>query len=468
MSRRVLLLVLVAAGLAAWLFLYDLPGEEAQQQRAVDETALIDFDPARVDTLRVVRDNAPWTLAKRVDGAAQRTEWWLVAPIEERADLRTAENALALLLASRSQRRLADEVTEDVWGRYGLSEGHPSRIDLLVVLEGGERVLLNVGSLDPTGEFVFVRPGGTDRLEVVYSELADFALSSHHGFRQRRIFEIDPTQIARLEIEGTRGSWAVQRDADTGLWFAEIEGERRRLQRWEIDDLTHFVAEATVLGYQRDGLSGAQWAGYGLDQPWASLVWTSFDGRQSQLELGNQTADRTYFGRRAGLDTVFEILPGFERYFEQDPRELIDDNPIPRNVRRATVIRIEDVDGTWVRQERSATNEKDWIVTTAAGEVKPTEYVFVSARNVALGLEQLTSDSTMMLAEGRLASGVGRRGPAVRFSWPEGPDLELVLWWIEQQSAPWLQIDGEPTLHRVQRGLFLRLRAMLDAAHAAP
>lgn len=465
-SLRVVLLAVGVVGLAAWLFLYDLPLEQAQQQQAVDVSVLVDFDPARVDTLRVVRDNAPWTLAKRWNADTAKEEWWLITPIEERADQRTAANALDLLRAYRSQRRLADSLESDAWGRYGLSQGHPARIDIIATLDSGEEVVLHVGSLDPTGDFVFVRAGGTDALDVVYSELADYALSSHHGFRERSIFEAEPEEIARLDLDGPTGSWTLERDADTGLWWTEIAGERRRLQRWEVDDLTHYLTDATVVGFQRDGLSGAQWSGYGLDSPWARIEWTLYDGTSAWLELGNETTERTYFGRRSGLDTVFVIQPGFEDVFDLGPQSWIDENPIARNVRRARAIRVEDEDGTWVLQERAPGNEKDWIVSTAQGEVEPTEYLFVSARNVALGLEQLKSGATMMLAEGSAASAVGKRGPSARLSWSEGPDVELVLWWREGESAPWMQIDGEPTLHRVERGLFLRLRAMIDAAHA--
>lgn len=465
-SLRVVLLAVGVVGLAAWLFLYDLPLEQAQQQQAVDASVLVDFDPAHVDTLRVVRDNAPWTLARRLNADTGTDEWWLLTPIEERADQRTAANSLRLLLTYRSQRRLAEQLDGEAWGRYGLSDGHPARIDIVATLDSGQDVVLHVGNLDPTGDWVFVRAGGSDALHVAYSELADFALSSHHGFRERSIFVAEPEAIARLDLDGPSGSWTLERDADTGLWWTEIAGERLRLQRWEVDDLTHYLTDATVVGFQRDGLSGAQWSGYGLDAPWARIEWTLQDGTSAFLELGNETRERTYFGRRSGLDTVFEIQPGFEAVFERDLRAWVDANPIARNVRRARAIRVEDADGTWVLLERAPANEKDWIVRTAQGVVEPTEYLFVSARNVALGLEQLESDATMMLAAGSASSEVGRRGPSARLSWSEGPDVELVLWWREGESAPWMQIDGEPTLHRVERGLFLRLRAMIDAAHA--
>lgn len=468
LSPRVLLLALAVVGLVAWLYLYDLPREAVQEQQAADESLLMDFDPARVDSLRVIRDNA-WVLAKRVDEVTGESSWWLVEPIEERAETRFVENALSFLHTYRSQRRLAEEVREDVWARYGLSEGHPARIDIVVSLEGGGREVLHVGNLDPTGDFVFVRRGGTDVLDVAYSELADFALSAHHAFRRKRVFPVDPDRIAELQIDGPAGAWTARRDSLTGSWWAELDGERRRLLRWELDDLTHYLTDANVLGYQRDGLSGMQWSGYGLDDPWATLTWTSYDGAQGRIDLGNQTDARTYFARREGLDSVFEIQPGFESVFDRDPRTWIDENPIARNVRRAQVLRIEDVDGSWVEQRRSPANEKDWIVSTAQGEVTPSEYLFVSARNVALGLEQMQAGASLMLSGSSTAADVmSRRGPSVLLRWDDGAPVQLQVWWREGDAAPWVQVDGESTMYQVERGLFLRLRAMLDAAHAAP
>lgn len=463
LSRRLLLLVVAVAALAVWLFVIDLPRERRQIEREADASVLMEFDPARADTLRVVRGDAPWKLARRGED-----EWWLLTPIEERAEARFAQNALMQLSTFTSVRRLADDVSDDAWWRYGLSDDHPSRIDFVVDLEGGQRVVLHVGSVDPTGDFVYVRRGGSRALEVAYSELAELALSPHHGFRRPRVFDLEQDEIARMEIKGEHDSWTAERDAQTGLWWASIDGERERLRRWELDEIAYSITQLGVVQYLRDGLSGAQWSGYGLDAPWASIAWTSYDGREGRLDLGNETDQRRYFGRRSGLDSVFELLPGLENVLERSAGSFVDDNPLPRNVRRAHRIRIEDEDGTWVEQERTGPSGKDWIVTTDQGIVPASEYLFVSARNVALGLEEMQATATLMLARSQADDPAqwGRRGPRLRLSWPEGPDVEIVLHWRGEDSAPWLQVDDTPTLHRVDRGLFMRLRAMLDAAHA--
>ena len=466
MSRRLVFLTVAVAAVATWLFLFDLPGEERALEQEQESRRLLPFDPARAETLRVERPVAPWTLVRRsaADGNKDgEAGWWLVEPIVEKADDRVVESVLRRLSAVESERRVAEDVDPGAWERYGLSEGHPARADFVVSLEGGERVELRVGAVDATEEFVYLRAAGSDALDLALSDVAELAMASHHGFRRMRVFEVEPGEIVRIEVDGPAGRWVARRDPDSGLWTAELDGRPVRLRRWEVDDFVHAVAELVVVSYQRDGLQGVQWSGYGLDDPWASVGWVADDGRRGRLDLGNQTTERRYFARRSGLDTVFEVTPGFEETLERDPRRWIDDNPLGRNLQHVASIRLEDGGGPWVEQ---VLDGMDWKVRTADGPVEVDEYLFVSARNVLLGLEEMQATQTLILPEGGTAM-LERAGPAATLDFEDGSTVRLDLWWREDDVAPWVRIDDERTLHRVDRGVFMRLRAMLDAARAA-
>ena len=159
-----------------------------------------------------------------------------------------------------------------------------------------------------------MRRVGSNDLEVCFEELFDVANMTHHGIRNPRLFEIAHGDLTRMSFASESNAWVAER-GDEGLWFLG-SADGPRLKRWILEDIAFAVASQRVDGYLRDFLSDSDWAAYGLDQPWGTVEWEGTEGRSGALWLGNELGGGVVFGRRKGLDTVFQIAPGLDPSFE--------------------------------------------------------------------------------------------------------------------------------------------------------
>ncbi len=458
LNRWTVLLAVAVAALAVWIFGIDIPRERRAFEERQEAALLVPMDPAAVDTLRVERADGGWTVVRRDDG------WWLTDPIVERAEDRVVESVLERITTETRQRELNPELDEASWSSYGLAEGQPARADLILASDEGESQRLAVGIEVVTGEFCYVRREGSDALELADINVLELVRSAHHGFRLRSLFEVDDEAIVRLEGRGPAGRWVAVRDTTTGLWWSGPPGTPPRLRRWEMDDIALVVSTQTIAAYLRDGLSEREWSGYGLDRPWAELSVTDRSGRTTTVWFGNEANDQQYFARRQGLDTVLAVSPSFVGVLDHGLQGWEDRNPIPRNVKRAISFRVDDGSGRWAEIRRG---EREWTLLTEDGEVATSTYRENAARNVARGLEEMQPGSTVFVA--------GDRHPAVMLSektasvdirWPDGGTITLQFGWRPDEDGAWFYMEDGRALVEVDRGMLLRLRALVDALHA--
>jgi len=458
LSWKTIVLGLVVIALAVWIFGIDLPGEQRQIEQQAEAAVLLPIDPAVVDTLRIERAGLRTTIV-RGDGG-----WRITEPIDEPAERRTVESVIERLTSATSARTVSDAMGEDQWFAYGLERGQAGRVDVVLASDTGARAVLSVGNLIPAGaDYVYVRRGGSDALELAEQAVFDLANATHHGYRKVDLFAISDDDIVQLQFDGPGGRWIARRDTTTGLWYDLAADGATRLKRWEMDDIALAVGEQRVQAYLRDELRESDWAAYGLDAPWAEITVTTKDGRSQQLWLGNEDMQRQYYGRRDGLDTVFLLRPQFLAALDEGTEFLEDFNPLPRNLRRATAFRIEDAEGRWA-ELRPGTDDA-WELWTEDGRVSSTSFRQTAADNVARGLEEMQPERSIYLPSGAdpLTLLDERAGRAViRF---ENGVLELDFGWRDGDDGFWFSTQGDPALYELPRGMFLRLRSFVDALH---
>ena len=457
-NRRLVLLAAAVAALAGWLFLVELPRERGAVEDYEQWRRLLPIEAASVDTLRVERAEAPWTVVRRDDG------WWLVEPIEEKAEDLTVASVLARLTEELSYREVATDVGTDEWDRYALSPGHPGRADLVLASRDGGSVRVAVGVELVTGDYCYVRRGDGDALELALISLYELANASHHGFRRMSLFEIDVESIVQLDGVGPSGAWAAVLDTTTGLWWSGPDRLPPRLRRWVLDDVALAVSTQTVGAYLRDGLTEVQWSGYGLRDPWTELHVHTVDGAVNTLWLGNEVEARTFFGRERGLDTVFTIRPGFLGLLEEGTEPLVDRNPVPWNLRRVTTIRVEDDSGRWASIHRG---RYEWELTIGTGEVTTSTYRESAAVSVARGLEEVQPLRSIFVPAGQEA--LARYEEIVAratLQHRDGRTLVVTIGFLPGEPEAWLHVEGDATLYEVPRSYVLRFRGLVDALHA--
>lgn len=450
MSRRVIALAVLVAAVAGWLFLRELPELRNAEEQAAQERLIFQEFPDVVDTLRLRRGDREILIAR---ATGEESGWWLRSPIVEKIPDFTAQDIIQRLAATERWRRVARAVEGADWGLYGLAEESPGRVRIEII-GPGRRVAIDVGLLTPSATTVWVRRPGSDELELCLEDLYDLANATHQGFRDPRLFSVAREDLASLSFESDQGTWSAYRD-ETGLWYLG-SATGPRLRRWILEDFAFAVVGLRVDGYLRDGLAESDWAAYGLDAPWGTVRWTATDGRAGTLWLGNEVSRGLSFGRRSGLDTVFQIASGLDALFAVDPQTLLDRNPVVGNFLLSPRMRVSGGEG-FVEIVRETPGVR---LATEAGPLPPAEYGQVAGRNLQLGIEEFQPLSEMIVPSGKDAGGLLESAEArLTVYWPE---REVQLTIGRMAGRVWVAIEGEQTLYEAPVDLLLRVREVLS------
>ena len=444
MSRRALVLAVLVLAAGGWLLLRELPILESERERALAELRLFEDVPAVVDTVRIQQHKREILVVR--DGE----QWFLRSPINEEIPAPNMISLIERLANTELWRRVAAGLGADEWDVYGLGEDSPGRVRIELIGQG-KRSMVDVGLLTPGSRAVWVRRGGSDRLEVSLEDLYNVANMSHHGLRDPRLFKIVHGDLTRMSFAADGRSWSGVR-GEEGLWFLE-SADGARLKRWILEDVAFSVAGQRVDGYLRDFLEPDDWAAYGLDQPWGTVEWEGTEGRSGALWLGNELGGGVVFGRRAGLETVFQIAPGLDNSFQANIDALIDRNPIGGNFLNSSKIRVVDGEGfTDIIRETPGAR-----VETENGPLGGGDYVQVAARNLQLGLEEFQPLAEMIVPSGNdPASLLDRVEASMTVHWPDRT-AELQIGRMAQ--SVWIAYDG--ALYQTTADMLLRVREVL-------
>jgi hypothetical protein len=444
MSRRVIVLAVLVLVVGGFLVFRELPILESERERALADLFVFGSVPAVVDTVRVSRDDREIVLAR--DGA----QWFLRSPIDEEVPALGVIDLVERLTLTERWRRVAEGLSDEEWEVYGLGPDSPGRVRIELIGEN-RTAAVDVGLLTSTSRTVWVRRAGSDELEVCFEDLHDVANMTHQGLRNPRVFRVAHDEVTRMGFSTADNSWESLRGED-GLWFLG-SADGPRLKRWILEDVAFAVAGLRVDSFLRDFLAESDWAAYGLDQPWATVSWEGTEGRSGTLWLGNELGGGVVFGRRSGLDTVFQIAPGLDPSLEGGGSEWIDTNPIGGNFLHSTKIRV-DADEGFVDIIRETPGAR---VATEQGPIPHSDYVQVTGRNLQLGLEEFQPQAEMFVPAGQDAFAQLEAVEAtMSIHWPDRV-VDLAIG--RMAGRVWIAYDG--ALYQTETDMLLRVREVL-------
>lgn len=449
MSRIAVVLLVLAVGLAAYLFMFDLPGEEAEQEARHRQLHLFDFSVDEVDTLALLRRDRSIVVARSGEG------WRLLEPVDELAEAGAVRDRLAQLAAAEIVRVVRDSVPEDDWGVYGLESRPNGRKDIRVRLRDGGTQVVHVGNETPSGAFVYVRRQGTDRLETAELGLMQLVWGSGNGLREVELFDVVDSAIVYLAVDGPRGSWATRRGED-GIWLQAGASEEVRLRRRPVVGIAHDLSTATIRSFAGRPQAG-EWAAYGFDPPYASFLWRDREGREGRVDLGNDAGDQRVYARRNRGPDLLLLLPQLAEHLAAPVDSLVDRNPLRTDFTQldSLVVRYEGGGRQIVRRLG-----RDWYPVIDGALVTDRDGLELAAENLARGLEEFQPRDLWLLGDGQVPADVlDRVAVRVEISGPHG-EFVMGLGWRGRGEQHWCFVEGERELYAVGRGLYLRFRGL--------
>src|SRR5262245_15238676 len=199
------LLFLVAAALGAFVWIYEIGGEEARKS---SEEATKRLFPG------VEAGQVEWIALTTADGHAARLErkdgaWRLVAPVEFRADRAAADGIASALAQLTSEASYPDPQPPET---YGLGEGARQ----VSFGAGGAEHSLRIGAKAPLGGNSYVSVAGNLDVLTVQTYRVGAIGKRLDELRDRRIVEFAEDAVQRLSLRWPDGGVVVAREPGAG------------------------------------------------------------------------------------------------------------------------------------------------------------------------------------------------------------------------------------------------------------
>jgi hypothetical protein len=298
--RNTLLLALVVAAVAAFVWFYEIEGgaERAKQEEA-SKKLFPDVTAEGIATIELRTEEGQNARLERAGDAG----WTLVAPIASPAD-RFAVDGVASTLAELSPESTFE--TPEPLENYGLA------VEPSVRFRAGERdYALRLGNATPVGGNVYATDGEGKRVFAIASWRKNALQKSVKQLRDGRVLDFDRAQVKRITLDSGDGHVALAR-ADDGWRIVEPVDAKADADAVEglLSDLQYLRADEFVDQPAAD-------AQLGLDAPWLSAELAPESGEPVRLAVGAVREDRRVVRGSAGR--VFEVAGS---RLESLPRQL--------------------------------------------------------------------------------------------------------------------------------------------------
>lgn len=201
MSRSVLALLIIAAGLGLYLWLVEMPTE---QQRVESETAarnLVDFKEEDVQAFTLTSSQSEMELIREQDG-----RWLIRKPTAMEADAAAVDEFLRTLLLAQVS-RVVDESGTDL-ASYGLAA--PSLTISFLLASGTQTIRL--GDSGPLSATLYAMREGAPRVLLTTLSGRDVLMKNIQEFRRKRVFSFDRNQVTRLKVFTPRETVVLYKD----------------------------------------------------------------------------------------------------------------------------------------------------------------------------------------------------------------------------------------------------------------
>jgi len=311
--KKLLVLSLICAGLAAFVYFYEIVGEEKREEARELEERLVRFEQDEINGLRISREGSPDIVVER-DGE----EWNLKEPLDTVADTETVNSLLRNLTDARRERTF--ENGAEAAEKYGLTDP-PIR---LVVRKDDEQKVLEIGNKDYTGNELYVMFEGEPQVYLTSALLLDAVDKGLMDWRDKSILSFDRDQVQEIRIKRTSEEVVLTKKGDHWFLTAPIEEPADEstvsslLSTLENGKAQEFITE------DAEDLSE-----FGLDNP-AVTVRLREEGEDlwRQLELGSQL-EETVFARNPLRPVVFTVEKDvfkdlFQELWEFRSKEVVD------------------------------------------------------------------------------------------------------------------------------------------------
>ena len=295
--RTTLSLLLVASLLGAFIYLYEIRGQENRQSAEEAENSVFPGISAELIDLIALRTND----GQSMRALLQNGKWRIDSPLDFPGD-QVNISAVARSLASLTAESILEEPGD--LQIYGLGEA----AHIIHFRADGDDDGVRIGSRAPVGDNVYVsREGEPEKVYVMPSWRVTAFDHSLDEFRDRQVLSFDREAVRRVAVVWPGGDVTVERTAK-GWFVSEPVGIAGLADASTVADLLSDIAFLRAEGFVDDGRSDEE---AGLLPPSFAVTITLEDGRGERssvgLAVGEEVEGGLLLARGADPRTLYRI-----------------------------------------------------------------------------------------------------------------------------------------------------------------
>ncbi|MBW2716126.1 MAG: DUF4340 domain-containing protein [Deltaproteobacteria bacterium] len=194
----------IAAALAAFVYFYEIEGEQAREEaKAAEKRLFPGLEQSAITSISIRIADASEIRLERRDG-----RWQIVAPIDFAADTFSADGLTSTITQLLSASEIEDPQPPDVYG-FG-PNGAEVRFKV-----GDLEEILRIGTETPVDSNSYAAVEGDDRVYTVASYRLSPFKRNIDDFRDKRILDFDEAAVRRMTV-GIPGARIVIERSDAG------------------------------------------------------------------------------------------------------------------------------------------------------------------------------------------------------------------------------------------------------------
>ena len=304
---RIPLALALLAGLSAYVYFFEIKGEEQKAKEKEESEKVFSFQPDQITGLTLAR---PHEKIRLVRDAGQ---WTLQEPLQAPPDSDAIDRLLTSLQGARITHNLGP--TKDL-SAYHLQE--PALTLELAAKAPKSLPALFVGDDSPTGGGTYARLGAGGPVLIV-SGLEGLRGATLFSLRDKTFFKFDPAKLAALGLFHDKEEISLARKE--GQWSL-LSPVQAPAEDSTISDLVYALERLTVTEFVEEKPSASTLAAKGLSPPRFRIRLQGDDLKGSpELSLGTADAGSLY-AVHPGSGALVKVSDSIEAKLKSSPADL--------------------------------------------------------------------------------------------------------------------------------------------------
>lgn len=243
--RTTILLAVIFAGLAVYLYTIEVPTMEQEVVQQQEVQRLLPFDYREVTELKITTRTETIQLSRD-----DRHRWSVVEPIQVKADPREIGKILRALEIGKISRVIQEDAKD--LSDYGLGSPHV----IIQLTTNGQSETLSLGDVSPLTSTLYAQRASDKQILLTTLSVRNFRRKNLFTFRHKDVLFFDRTRVERIQLQHADQQMTLQR-------VASMHGPT---SNWRFSDPFEGPADKTSVGLLLMALEDLSATGF-IDAP---------------------------------------------------------------------------------------------------------------------------------------------------------------------------------------------------------